>query len=93
MKQEESDTKIEEKKIETPCKYFNSIKGCRRGKKCWFNHDPSHEENKKTQLQPKPTKKFKIDPNNDKESNQEHGANLNKVILGLVKMLLRKMDI
>ena len=66
VKQEESDAKIEEKKIEIPCKYFNSIKGCRRGKKCWFNHDPSHEENKKTKLQPKPTKKFKVELNKDK---------------------------
>ena len=93
VKQEESDAKIEEKKIEIPCKYFNSIKGCRRGKKCWFNHDPSHEENKKTKLQPKPTKKFKVEPNKDKESKQEHGENLKQVILELVKILLRESDI
>ena len=38
MKQEESNANIGEKKIEIPCKYFNSLKGCRRGKKCWFYH-------------------------------------------------------
>ena len=58
MKQEKSNATIEEKKIEIPCKYFNSIKGCRRGKKCWFYHGQSHEEKKEIKLQQKPTKKF-----------------------------------
>ena len=93
MKQEESNDNIKEKKIEMPCKYFNSIKGCRRGKQCWFYHGQSHEENKKIKLQQKPTKKFKVEQNKYEESKQKQGANLKQVIFELVHILLRESDI
>ena len=47
MKQKESNVNIEEKKIEIHCKYFNSIKGCKRGEKCWFYRGQSLKEKKK----------------------------------------------
>ena len=56
VNEEENEAKIKEKKIPIPGKYFNRIKGCRRGKKCWFYHDDIHEANKKTKVQQKPNK-------------------------------------
>ena len=93
MKQEERYANIEENKIKIPCKYFNSIKGCRRGTKCWFYHDTSHEKDRKNKLQQKLTKKLKVETNEEKESKQVQGANLKQVILELVKILLNESDI
>ena len=47
VKQEQIETKIEEKQIAIPCKYFDTKKGCRRGTKCWFLHDKNHKTEKK----------------------------------------------
>ena len=47
VKQEPIETNIEEKQIAIPCKYFHTIKGCRRGSKCLFSHEKNHKTDKK----------------------------------------------
>ena len=94
VKQEESEVKRKEKKKSIPCKYFNTTKGCRRGKRCWFYHDYNHNVDKKhTKLQQNTTERFEVNPNIEKELKQEQGASLKPVILELLKLLLRENDI
>ena len=79
-----------EKYQETPCKYFNKTKGCRRGSKCWFYHDVDNESKN---LKKNKTKKFKVEQNEDREPKQEQGSNINQVIIELLKLLLRENNI
>ena len=94
VKQDERESNSEEKYKAVPCKYFNRTKGCRRGSTCWFYHDENRKaEKKSTNLKQNNTKKFKHEQNVDKESKQDQGANLNQVILELLKLLLRENNI
>ena len=91
VKEEENKTHNEEKLKTIPCKYFHLIKGCRRGKKCWFSHDESQKaEKKSTKPKETPTKKLKIEQNVKKE---EQGENFKKVIIELLKLLLTESNI
>ena len=93
VKQEEFDTNIEikQKSIPITCKYFHKTKGCRRGNKCWFNHDHDQKtEKKRIKLKQNPTKKFKGESNVKMESKHEQGDNMKQIIIELLKLLLRE---
>ena len=91
VNKEEFKASNKDKLKETPCKYFQNLKGCRRGSKCWFYHDETKKvQNKSIKLKQKPTKNFKDEQNIDKEPVQEQGSHLKQVILGLLKLLLRE---
>ena len=94
VKQEENEAYNGEKFNAIPCKYFNKLKGCRRGSKCWFHHDENYSaEKKRTKLKQNHTKRLKNEQNIDKESKQEQGSTMNQVILQLFKLLLRENNI
>ena len=94
VKKEEFKANNKEQHKKTPCKYFHNLKGCRRGSKCWFYHDETKKvDNKSIKLKQNPTKKFKDEQNEYRETKQEQGSNLKQVILELLKLLLRGIDI
>ena len=94
VKQEESKTNFKEQKKAIPCKYYNNIKGCRRGSKCWFSHDEKNlAEKNSTKFNQNLTKKFKYEQNIVKESNQEQVSILQQVLIELLKLLLRESNI
>ena len=87
-------SKQEEKHITIPCKYFHTIKECRRGSKCWFSHDKNHTAEKKSKKNKQNlNKKFKDEHNIVKESEQEQGANMQQIMKELLKILLRERNI
>ena len=92
MKQEESEAHIEEKYESIPCKYFHTIKGCRRGSKCWFFHDENPKLNKKSSKL-KQNKNIKGEPNVETKPEQEQVVNLTEVIVELIKILFRENNI
>ena len=68
MKQKESEAHVEENKKNKTCKYFHRMKGYRKGSKCWFYHDVNNKADiKSTKVKQNQTKKFKDEPNVDKE--------------------------
>ena len=81
---------MKEKKQEIPCKYFNKIKGCRRGDDCWFYHNHNYKaENKGKSSKYNPIKKFKKELNINKETKQEQSENLMQVIIELLRLPIR----
>ena len=70
---------------------FHKTKGCRRGNKCWFQHDHDHiTEKKRLKLKQNPTKKVKGESNVKMESKHEQGDNMKQIIIELLKLLLRE---
>ena len=89
MKQEEIEANIEEKYRAIPCKYYHTIKGCKRGNKCWFYHDQNSKIKMKSSKL-KENKNTKGEPNVEKKLKQEQVVNLNEVFIELVKILHSK---
>ena len=92
VKQEESEAHIEEKYESIPCKYFHTIKGCRRGIKCWFFHNENPKLKKKSSKL-KQNKNVKGEPNVEKTPNQEQVVSLTEVSIELIKKLLQENNI
>ena len=84
IKLEQNEAIMKEKKKEIPCKYFNTIKGCR------FYHNHNYKaENKSKSSKYNTIKKFKEELNVDKETKQEQSENLMQVIIELLRLLIR----
>ena len=93
VKQEHIETNIEEEQIAIPCKYFHTIKGCRRGSKCWFSHDKNNKTEKRNKkLKKKINKKFKDEHIEAKEANLQD-TNLQQVMIELLNIILRERNI
>ena len=89
LKQEEIEVAIKDKHKSIPCKYFHRTKGCRRGTTCWFYHDETCKEERKSNTSKQNlTKKLEKEQNVAKEVKKENSGNLKLIIIELLKLLL-----